>query len=84
MADQPIEPKVRTVMNALAHAISGAINPKDNNWGFVLLVFPWGDKPDNRMNYISNGDRDDVIASMKEFIARNEGRYHELTEKVHG
>lgn len=84
MTDEPIQPEVHTVMNALAHGIDSAINPTDNNFGFVLMVFPWNEKLGKSMNYTSNGNRNDVIASMKEFIASNKGRYDELTEKVHG
>ena len=41
--------------------------------GFVLMVFKFGDE--GRCNYISNGaDRDDVVALMKEMIARFQGQ----------
>jgi len=43
--------------------------------GFVLLIFPFGQpEGEQRANYISNADREDIIAMMKEFIARSEGR----------
>lgn len=42
-------------------------------FGFALLVFPFGDKPKGRMNYISNAQRADMLIAMKEFIARSEG-----------
>jgi hypothetical protein len=30
------------------------------------------------MNYVANVDREDMLVAMKEFIARNEGRYEEI------
>ncbi len=76
---QPIEEKHRAVMNEIGDLISGAINPdgiKCN--GFALLVFPFGQPNDeHRCNYISNANREDMLATMKEFIARSEGRFVE-------
>jgi hypothetical protein len=41
----------------------------------VLLVFPYGQVSDGRVNYISNGaNRRDIISLMKEMIARFEGQ----------
>ncbi len=40
--------------------------------GFALLIFDFGDTGD--LSWISNAERDDMIATMKDFIARNEGR----------
>jgi hypothetical protein len=43
--------------------------------GFVLMVFPFGEAAEGRCNYMSNGaDRRDVIALMKEMVARFEGQ----------
>jgi hypothetical protein len=39
------------------------------NWGFVILAFPFGSEP-GRMNYISNGRREDIVKVMLEFIAK--------------
>lgn len=81
----PIEPKYHSIMNALAHGLDDILNGEDcpngqKKVGFVLLMFDINDGPvpkEGRFNYISNSLRIDVIATMKEVIARNEGLYHE-------
>lgn len=79
-AEQPIQPDLIREMNAFAAVLDEAINgnelPKRN--GFALLVFPFGQPNDaRRANYVSNCNREDMLAAMKEFIARNEGRFQE-------
>ena len=78
LGDAPIEPKYIEKMNALAHMLdelfNGELKGKDRPTGFVLMVFPFGEKP-GRCNYISNGvDRKDVVTLMKEQIKRFEGQ----------
>ena len=67
------------MMNALAKVIAEAIDPTGERLnGFALLVFPFGQANDeHRCNYISNASREDMLATMKEFIARSEGRFDE-------
>ena len=43
-------------------------------YGFALLIFGTG-KSDGRMNYISNSNREDMLAALHELLARFEGRY---------
>ena len=75
--EQPIEPKVRSVMNEIGQ-ILGRVIKESGGYGFALLVFRLGDAEEgDRMNYISNIRREDMLAAMKEFIARAEGRYEE-------
>lgn len=65
-------------MQALARALDKLLNgsgPKKN--GFVLLTFEFGNAGQGAVNYVSNANRDDMIATMKELIARFEGRYVE-------
>lgn len=38
-------------------------------FGFFVLVFPFNDA-NGRANYVSDGKREDVIKSMKEFIIK--------------
>ena len=38
-------------------------------FGFFIMVFPFGDV-EGRANYVSDGNREDVIKMMKEFIIR--------------
>ena len=68
--DAILDDKLRRQMNAVAGALNEAFKPR----GFTLLVFDLGGKPGQRMSYISNADRDDMIVAMKEFIAFHEGR----------
>jgi hypothetical protein len=78
LGDAPVQPEYRATMNAIARALDETFNGdargKDRKTGFVLLVFPFNDHG-GRANYISNGaDRKDIIALMKEQIARFEGQ----------
>jgi hypothetical protein len=77
MAD-PIDPRFHETMNALAEALDGIFNDtavgRVRKVGFVLLSFEFGKVDGGRVNYISNGARADMIAAMKEWIARAEGR----------
>jgi hypothetical protein len=67
------------LMRELAKDIDGCLNavgsPKTN--GFVLLVFPFGSPEGRRVNYVSNAMRTDIVASLKEIVARFEGRFAE-------
>ena len=40
-------------------------------WGFVIMAFPFNE-PLSRMNYVSNGRREDIIPALKEFIKKTE------------
>lgn len=79
MTHGPIDPRHRANMNAMATAIDQTLNgpKKPKRFAFVMLVAEFGQIDNGRVNYISNGSRDDMIAKMKEFIARAEGRYVE-------
>jgi hypothetical protein len=74
LGDQPIEPHLHEMMNALAKGLDDVLNagerPKKN--GFVLMVFPF-EGFEGRANYISNAHRADVVVLLKEQLARFEG-----------
>lgn len=70
MPDDPIDPKVRELMNKLASGLSSVLKP----WGFALLVFPMNEPINGRINYISNARREDMVVALKELLARWEGR----------
>jgi hypothetical protein len=70
----PIEQKYRDHMNKVMAALTQLFP----GTGVALLVFEFGDA--KRINWISNADRTDMIAAMKEFIARNEGTYQPAPE----
>lgn len=72
----PIEPAYLKTMNELArkldNSFNGDLHGGNRQVGFVLLVFPFGDK-EGRCNYISNGaDRKDIIKLLREQADRFE------------
>jgi hypothetical protein len=79
LGDAPIQEEYKEAMRQLAHFLDDYFNNglkgKDRVTGYVLLVFPFGDNPEQRCNFISNGaDRRDIVVLMKEMIARFEGQ----------
>lgn len=66
------------VLQGLAAGIDILLNgdgPKEERAnGFVLLVFPFGEAEGQRTNYVSNCRRKDIIAALKEVVARFEGQ----------
>ncbi|MEV5031600.1 hypothetical protein MRBLMC3_000782 [Sphingobium sp. LMC3-1-1.1] len=75
----PIQNRYRAGMNAIAEGLDKAFNgdAQPKKIGFVLLMAEFGQIEGGRVNYISNGERSDMIAMMKEWLARAEGRYSE-------
>lgn len=73
----PIDDRYHAAMNRVAQVLDTQFNPVKGvkTIGFVLLISEFGKIEDGRVNYISNGERADMIAMMKEYIARHEGRY---------
>ncbi len=39
-----------------------------DNHGFILLAFPFGESPDNRLIYTASCQRADAIKMLKEFL----------------
>lgn len=74
LGDGPLDSSYEQQMNALGRLIDEFFNPDgEKKTGFVLMVFPFGDVIGHRINYLSNADRDDIVATMKHQIARFEG-----------
>src|SRR5690242_152088 len=76
----PIESEFRDVMQEIARSLdmilNGNLRGSDKTTGFVLLVFPYGEK-EGRCNYISNGaDRADIIKLLRE----QANRFDEATQ----
>jgi hypothetical protein len=74
---EPVDPKYVSQMNDLARLIdkffnAGAEEAGEKKVAFVLLLAEFGDS--KRCNYISNADRRDCTAMMKEVIARFQGQ----------
>lgn len=77
LGDKPIDPKYLENMNMLAGVLDKLFNGEakgaDREVGFILMVFPLN-STNGRTNYISNANRKDVVAMLKEQIARFEGQ----------
>lgn len=78
LGDAPIEEKHFDKMTAIVRALDESLNMGKKGdareIGFVLMLFPFGDRS-GRCNYASNGaNRRDVVTLMKEMIARFEGQ----------
>ena len=41
-----------------------------DNYGFILLAFPFHGEGDNRLVYISNAQRTDALNAMKEWLLK--------------
>lgn len=84
--EEPIKPQATAkLMNSVASAIDNIFNGENlqqPKYGFALLIFPFDKETESRTNYVSNCNRTDILAAMKEFIARNEGTYVQHGESV--
>lgn len=81
----PIQEEHRARMNAIAEVLDIAFNgptlpgvPRTPKVAFVVLTANFGDYEGGRVNYISNGERADIVTMMKELIARFEGRVSQV------
>lgn len=79
MAEKPIQSAYRAKMNAVAQVLDETFNGTEmpRRVGFALLVFEFGKSEGGRVNYISNAERSEMLAAMREYLARAEGRYVE-------
>jgi hypothetical protein len=77
LGDGPIDPAYVEKMNTLASALdewfNGDAKGHDRKVGFCVLTFEFGNTP-GRCNYISNAARPDVVALLKEQLARFDGQ----------
>ena len=69
----PMDEAIAKTATNIGGLIGKALPP---GWGFALLFFPFGAKA-GRMNYISNAQRNDMLAALKELTARFEGRFND-------
>jgi hypothetical protein len=77
LGDAPVQEQYRAQMIRLAEFLDNEFNygakGGDRSVGFVLLMFPFGEK-EGRCNYISNGaGRKDIVTLFREQIRRFEG-----------
>lgn len=61
---------MQSIAGGLDNILNGDARPK--RVGFTVLMFNFGDE--GQVNYVSNADRADMIASMKSLLARWEGQ----------
>ena len=85
MTHGPIQEQYRKQMNRLAKLIDEFFNGRRKpnrkpTVGFILLTAEFGKIEGGKVNYISNGNREDMIAMMREYLARVESRYSEGSE----
>lgn len=78
LGDGPIQSEYAAKMTAIVQTLdelfNGRVGGPGRETGFVLLVFPFGEK-EGRCNYMSNGaNRDDIVTLFKEQIKRFEGQ----------
>ena len=72
------------VMQGLASGVDSILNGDltdslntGRKYGFVLLAAEFGDIAEGRVNCVSNGDKVTIVAMLKEYLARLEGRYQD-------
>lgn len=73
----PVEPEYIEQMHSIMTVLDELFNPPGlpKQTGVTLLIFPFGDGQNGeRINYMSNANRKDMIASMRELLAKWEGR----------
>jgi hypothetical protein len=70
---------MRALADGLDHILNADAREKTGKpaYGFVLLVAEFNKMDGGRVNYISNGQRDDMLTMLREFLARVEGRAHD-------
>lgn len=66
---------MQAIAKGLDDILNGEARPRKN--GFVVLVFPFDQHEGARTNYVSNCDRSDIVAALKEVTARFEGQPHQ-------
>lgn len=67
------------IASGLDTIMNGDVRPK--KIGFALFVFEFDKFKGGRVNYVSNADRETMIAACKEWIARQEGRVQDTETK---
>ena len=65
--------KATEIMQATMKGLTGMYP----GYGIVLLIMDPGSEEGRRTNYVSNCDRADMLAALKEITARFEGRVQE-------
>lgn len=61
------KPLDREFLKEAADAVKARL---PDNYGFILLAFPFHKEGDERLLYVSNAKREDAIASLKEWLIK--------------
>lgn len=73
MTDAEVEARHKETMKELGRLLDISLNPDGvPKFCFCLLITEFGDVPANKMSYISNATREDMLVVLKEFISRSE------------
>ena len=70
-----------TVKRRLQSIAKSVDDKLPDGYGFTILVYNFGESPDNEMMYISNSNRDDIVKAMKEWIKKTEKSFGNDTGK---
>lgn len=71
------EELIKARLRHVAHVLEDML---PEGYGFTLLTYQFGENPDNRLNYVSNSNREDVVKAMKEWIEKTENTYGQDVE----
>ena len=72
MSKQSTTDLMKAIASGLDDILNGTERPKKT--GFVVLVFPFDGPEGQRVNYVSNAERADMRAALKEISARFDGQ----------
>lgn len=72
---QPVQAQYREMMNGLANGIDDILNGEncpvsEKKLAFCLVIAEFGDIDSSRMNYISNGAREDMVKLLGELLKK--------------
>lgn len=70
--------EIKSKMQTIAKKVDDEL-PKE--FGFCVLVFPFGKTEDGQMMYVSNADRLDIVKSMEEWIEKTKDTFGNDTGK---
>lgn len=69
---------VKGRMQKIAKCVDGLL---PNKYGFVVLVFKFGNEDGRELMYTSNANRQDIVKVMKEWIQKTKNNYGNDTGK---
>ena len=74
MSKKDLKKRTTDLMRRLAEGLDQVFNgdERPKKHAFVLLVMPFDAPPGARVNYVSNGVREDIVAMLKEVIEKYE------------